>query len=73
MLGSLGRAGLEMAFGMRAKWAREGKQARRSADGGPLLSLPFIVFLLFCFCVFVLVNVFISLSSANSPGFQILC
>ena len=43
MLGSGGLTGLQMGLGIRVKWALEGKQTRRSAEGGPLLSLPLMV------------------------------
>lgn len=44
MLDSDGLAGLQMGLGIRVRWALEGKQTKRSAEGGPLFSLPFMVF-----------------------------
>lgn len=49
MLGSDGLAGLQMGFGINVRWALEGKHTKRSADGAPLVSLPFMLIFFQCF------------------------
>lgn len=45
MLESAGRAGLQMGLGISVRWALVGKQTRRSVEGGPLVSLPLMLFM----------------------------